>query len=98
MSHSKLKAFTLLELLSVLLIMSILITLSYPLYTHHIVEARRANAKAALLDLAARMENFYLAHGTYQNASLNDLGVNALTQDQAYRLDISSTDSWFYKL
>ncbi|CAG1770940.1 Fimbrial protein [uncultured bacterium] len=57
--------FTLIELMIVIAIISILAGISYPLYNNYMIKARRADAKAALLELSTWMERYYTAKGCY---------------------------------
>lgn len=66
--------FTLIELLIVLAIISILSTISYPLYTGHLVRMRRTYAITALMDRSGNMEEQYIINGnTYDNVILEDI-------------------------
>jgi type IV pilus assembly protein PilE len=98
MPIQNIKGFTLIELITVLLIISVLAIISFPLYTQHLVEAQRDSAKASLLDLASRMENYYLANGSYEAATLAELGVNELTEDGGYSLAINTASLTSYSL
>ncbi len=61
-----LHGFNLLEILIALVIMSILTSLCFPLYSHHVAEERRIEAKITLEKLAAALELYYLTHNNYQ--------------------------------
>jgi type IV pilus assembly protein PilE len=60
--------FTLVELMIVIVIASILIAISVPSYLRQSREARRTQAKTALLDLAGREERLMSTKGAYSNA------------------------------
>jgi type IV pilus assembly protein PilE len=62
---------TLLELLIALVIVSLLATLAVPAYRRYLLQANRADGRAALLTLAAAQEKFYLTCNAYA-ASLDD--------------------------
>lgn len=87
--NSRELGFTLLELVTVLAIVSILILVSYPVYTHHILKTRRAQAEVALLDIASGLERYYAVNNTYVGATLASVEVNEYTQSDAYQLEIS---------
>ena len=60
---------TLLELMIVVVIVSILAAVAYPNYRQFAARAKRNEAKAMLLEVAASQERFYL-----QNSRYGDLG------------------------
>lgn len=82
------KAFTLLELLIVLAIIGILSAISYPIYTAHIMKTHRATAKVNLLDLASRLEQYYVINNHYKDATLATLNFN--TEEKYYHYEIQS--------
>jgi type IV pilus assembly protein PilE len=57
--------FTLIELMIAVAIVGILVRLAYPAYTKSVMKSRRADAKTALLDLAAREERYLATANTY---------------------------------
>ncbi len=64
------RGFTLIEVMVVLAIAAILASLAYPAYTSHIVRARRAEARAVLMESAQFLERHYAAQGSYDAAAL----------------------------
>lgn len=91
--------FTLIELLIVFAIIGILIAVAYPAYTHHLVKARRTEAQIALLDLAARMEQYYSENNhSYANASLAKLKISETTTNNFYALAITQVTPVTYVL
>jgi type IV pilus assembly protein PilE len=92
--------FSLIELIITLAIMAILTTLAYPVYTQYIVAARRHDAQGALLDLAARMEQYYATYNRYTGATISvdpttDVLASATTPEGWYRLSVSMTDTGY---
>jgi type IV pilus assembly protein PilE len=76
--------FTLVELLVVIVIVAILAAIGYPAYQNYTRDARRAAARAVMLDAASRQEQFYLDNKTYANA-VASLGLDSpLTTDGGY--------------
>jgi type IV pilus assembly protein PilE len=74
------KAFTIMELMIVVVIISILSMLVYPSYQASIVKARRADAKGALLSFANAMERYFTENNnSYCGAGTTTAGgcVNA---------------------
>lgn len=92
------KGFTLMELLIVIAILGILSLITMPLYTEQITKSRRADAKVALLDLAARMERYYAEHHTYATATIaanptTDVLSSKQSPEGFYNLSIASQTS-----
>jgi type IV pilus assembly protein PilE len=65
MKHNRSAGFTLIELMIVVAIVAILAAIAYPSYTRYVEQARRADAKSALLDAAQRLERCYTQTNTY---------------------------------
>lgn len=57
--------FTLIELMIVVVVVAILSAIAYPSYTQYVERARRADGKAALLDVAQRLERCHTQSNTY---------------------------------
>ena len=76
---------TLLELMIVVVILGTLTAIAYPNYREFAARAKRTEAKALLLEIAANQEKFYLQNQTY--GTLTDLG---------YAADTIPTDSGSY--
>ncbi len=70
-SHpSKQPGFTLIELMIVVLVVGILAAIAYPAYLENVRKARRADAQAALVGMAAAMERYMVNNnGTYLGAA-----------------------------
>jgi type IV pilus assembly protein PilE len=81
--------FSLIELMVTVAIAAILAAIAYPSYTQYVMRSRRSDAKAALLDLAARQERIFSIQNQYTNDPTT-LGyptafpVNVLSSGQAY--------------
>ena len=65
---------TLLELMIVVVIVSILAAVAYPNYRQFVSRAKRNEAKAMLLEIAAAQERFYLQNSRY--GTLGELGFD----------------------
>ena len=80
----KARGFTLIELLVVIAIIGILAFIAYPAYQDQVRKARRADAKTAVSDLAARQEQYYANNKTYAD-TLAKLGKGTVTtSEQGY--------------
>lgn len=62
---SRQKGFTLIELMITVAIVGILVAIAYPSYLDFIRSAKRADAKADLVELAQWMERQFTVNGTY---------------------------------
>ncbi len=71
----KISGFTLIEVMIVVAIISIIAAVAIPSYANYVDRGKRSEARAALLDIAARQERFYSNNRQYA-ASLS--GTNSL--------------------
>jgi type IV pilus assembly protein PilE len=63
--------FTLIELMTAVLVASILLAIAIPSYRTQTQKSRRTEAKTALLDLASREERYNSTNSTYSSAPSN---------------------------
>lgn len=90
------KGFSLFELLIVLVIISILASISYPIYTHALIKSHRTEAKIALMNLANRLESYYLENNnSYMGANLSKLHFKKTTDKNLYQLSLKSTPNTY---
>jgi len=87
------RGFTLIEILIAIAIVGILARLAYPAYTKQMQKSRRAEAKAALLDLASRLERFNSVNNSY-SATPAQLGYNAAS----FPFSVQSGSTSFYSV
>ncbi len=102
------RAFTLIELMIVVVIVSILALLSYPNYQGFIMKSRRVDAEAALLGLENAMERQYTESNSYLGAGTVGGNTGAPTVFSAtsplhgsvvyYQLRIDSATATSYQL
>lgn len=89
----RIHGFTLLEVMIALVIVAILAAIAYPSYRDSVTRTRRAEGKAALMDLANRMERFFIDRNSYATATIaaganTDVLGAALTENGYYSLAI----------
>jgi len=87
--------FTLMEVMIVVVIVGILMAVSIPAYESSLQKGRRADAKAALLDVANRQEQLMLDRGTY-TLTMTDLGFGndpMVSPDEFYTVDAAACAS-----
>lgn len=72
------RGFTLVELLTTMVIVAILAAIAIPSYNSQVRKSRRTEARTALLDIAGREERLFSTTNTY-SATPADVGYNTLT-------------------
>lgn len=87
--RARMRGVTLIELMIAVVILALLATIALPAYRGQVLRTHRAVARAALVDLAAKMEVAQLKTGAYpvdfnfhlagSNAAMNDLSRYAIT-------------------
>lgn len=87
------RGITLLELMIVLIVISILITIAFPNYREFTARAKRAEAKAQLLEIATNQERYYLSTSRY--GTLSDLGYTEplVTASGSYTVSIRTNNT-----
>ncbi len=87
------RGITLLELMIVLVILSLVVAFAYPNYRDFADRAKRNEAKAILMEIAANQERHYLQNNTY--GSLADLGYAdpLVTDTGSYQIFILNPDA-----
>ena len=78
MKIGRCSGFTLIELMTVVVVIAILVVVGYPSYQDHIRKGKRAEGKAALLKAAQQLERYYTDRSTYQWAATGTVDVAPL--------------------
>lgn len=84
------KGFSLIEILLVLLMIAILACLGIPSWQRYLREARRADARASLLQIALLQQQYLANHARYGN--LTQLGIIPISSQGYYQLRIRKHD------
>jgi type IV pilus assembly protein PilE len=71
--------FTLIELMVVVIITAVLMAIALPAYQNQVIRGNRAAAKAAMMDIANRQEQYLLSNRSYAG-SVSDLGYALPTE------------------
>lgn len=83
---------TLMELLTVIVVLGILASIAVPSYRNYLIRAQRTEATTALLNLQAAQEKFYLQNNAYTDAvdtaPPNGLGLLATTERGFYAINV----------
>lgn len=88
---NKMSGFTLIELMIVLVIVGILISVGYPGYQEYLRRAKRAEARAALMDGAAKMERGYSNANRYPE-TIGDANIAGTTESGDHTIAVTVTD------
>jgi len=90
----RMRGMSLIELMVVVAIVALLATIAVPSYRQFLLKSHRAEAKAALLNLAAAQEKFYLQNNTYTDdlttAPPGGLGLPATTENGHFTVAIAA--------
>ena len=86
--------FTLIEVMIATVIIAILTAIALPQYSSYVLRARRADAKTALLELAARQERFFAVNNAY-TSNAADLGYGS---GATFPINVSPGSNNYYTL
>ena len=90
------KGFHLIELMIVIIIIGILASICFPIYTQPRIKAHRLEAETMLIKLVIALEEFHLENQTYEGATLADLNFSELIAANNYRIAIQSATDHSY--
>ncbi len=86
------RGFTLIELMVVVVIVAVLMAIALPAYQNQVIRGHRTSAKAEMLEIANRQEQFLLAERRYGDP--NDISYTLPTDVSAfYTFSISTVSS-----
>ena len=100
MNIVKQAGFTLIELMVTVGIVAIISAIALPAYDIYVRKAARAEGKAALLDVAAKQEQYYLDNKSY-TTDLTDLGFDSspwTSESDRYVISVTSASSTAFAL
>ena len=99
------QGFSLLELLTVMVIISLLTLISWPVYQDKIYQGRRTEAKLALMELQQLMNKYFANHQSYEGMrDANDMPLAGPTKVPSvgdrifYQLRIIETTGNYFRL
>jgi len=88
------RGMTLIELMIVIVIVAVLASIAVPSYRQYVLRSHRTEAKAALMNVAAAQEKFYLQNNTYtdnlSDAPPTGLGIPGTTEHGYYTIAIDA--------
>jgi type IV pilus assembly protein PilE len=79
------RGFTLTELMIALLVIGVLLAFAVPSYREQVVKTRRAEGKALIADVAARLERCYTRFNAYNNAACTPV-VSVASEEGWYQM------------
>lgn len=94
------RGFTLIEVMIVVAIIGILSAIAVPLYSQYVQNARRAEARAMLMENTQYMQRFYTQNGSYAKTLDNKTPVLPITSSTFYNFsnDASNLSTTTYTL
>lgn len=84
---------TMMELMIVVVIVGILMAIAFPNYQEFTARAKRTEAKALLLEVAANQERFYLNANRYGTVAELGYAVPLITDSGSYTVTIPANDA-----
>jgi type IV pilus assembly protein PilE len=96
MSRSKQRGVTLIELMTVVVIVTILASVAIPSYRSYLIRTKRSDAKTALLNVRAAQEKYYLQNNKYTaDLSATGLGLRPTSDNGLYTIavDLGTADT-----
>ncbi len=94
----KSNGFSLIELIITLTLIGILTALCLPVYSQHLIEEHRLDAKIALEKLAAMLEEYFIAHNSYQGATLEIVKSPSFIAKNNYQLIITALSNNYFSI
>lgn len=97
---SKIKGFTLIEVMIVVAVLAILASVAYPSYQSYVKQKNRMETQSTMMEIAQKLQSYKLANGDYgKNNTILGYAANPLTNPEVYGKTVSPrTGSAYYNL
>lgn len=89
--------FTLVELMVVVAIVAILAAIAYPTYQEQMIKTRRAEGRAAIMEVATRLERCFTRFNAYDNAACSAT-ASMLSENGYYQVSAKSISAAAFTL
>jgi len=92
---SRIKGFTLIELMVVIAVIAILAAIAYPSYQQYVKRTKRVEAQAYLVELAHKLESYKLVNKSFSGLEISDIGSAAfpLTGTPTYTIELTDRNN-----
>lgn len=94
--HGRMRGVTLVELMTVVVVLAIISSIALPTYRKYLIRAQRSEGKIALLQLQTAQEKFYLQNNTYTDkvtqsstATTPGLGLPGTSETGKYAVSVT---------
>lgn len=94
-NRSSVEGYSLIEILIALAIVGMLAAFAMPSYQAHIVKTHRSDGKAALVELANRMDSYFLDNLAYP-ATVSEVRSSDFSEEGLYKLSIANRTNASY--
>ena len=95
--HRRMRGITLIELLTVIIILGVLASIAVPTYRRYLVRSQRSEAKIALLQLQTAQEKYYSQYNRYTDkvttkstSTTPGLGLPGTTETGKYQVSVTN--------
>jgi type IV pilus assembly protein PilE len=95
--RARMRGITLIELLTVIVVLSLLMSIAVPTYRRYLIRAQRSEAKIALLQLQTAQEKYYAQYNRYTDdvttastATSPGLGLPGVTETGKYDIAVTN--------
>ncbi|WP_021029271.1 type IV pilin protein [Litchfieldella anticariensis] len=90
--------FTLIELMIVVVVVAILASIAYPLYSGYLERARRTDGQSMLMQVAGHLERCYTVNSSYQNCISALASGGMASEDGHYTVTATSLSASTFTL
>jgi type IV pilus assembly protein PilE len=96
-THFRMRGMTLVELMTVVVVLAIISSIALPTYRKYLIRAQRSEGKIALLQLQTAQEKYYMQNNTYTDkvtvsstADVPGLGLPGTSETGKYKVEVKT--------